>query len=60
MILQVNKLILLNEIYNRVKDLNLSYCHYMNLAGGPWHGWGVKCLTRIRNHFVWLKTRLCQ
>lgn len=52
MILQVNKLILLNEIYNRVKDLNLSYCHYMNLAGGPWHGWGVKCLTQVRNHFV--------
>jgi alanine racemase len=38
---------LFEEIATRVSDLNLSYCHCMNSAGGLWHNSDVSCFARL-------------
>lgn len=35
------------EIVNRIKDLNLPYCHCMNSAGGLWHSSALSSFIRL-------------
>lgn len=34
-------------VVNRIKDLQLSYCHCLNSAGGLWHNTELSCFVRL-------------
>ena len=38
---------LFENIVSRVSDLNISFCHCMNSAGGMWHHSNVSCFARL-------------